>query len=580
MPEKKQRRFKANEVLFRASAATAIVSGAVCFLVCALLIVNFWQISRIDPLDHPELARLRAQLTGVPEADAPVYEAIRALDLLARASFFTSQEMLRGGGLIALVSAIAFLLALRIASACRPQLPAPAADGPQQYFWTDRARARELLTFLGGLWLLAALLAAAFTRLDIPAPTPDEIAAAFESPTADLVIPDWEEVQRQWPSFRGPGGYGVAHFITAPTNWDVASGTNILWKTDVPLPGRNSPVVWNNRVYVSGADEQRREVFCFDADTGELLWRTPVGTRPVADAGTPDVADYTGWAASSLAVQNDSVCAVFASGHLACLDDSGVVRWEKHLGAPDNHYGHSSSLVIFEHRLIVQYDQRTNGAMYAFDLSDGADVWKAERTRISWASPIIVNAQSTPMLAVVSTRDLDVYDPRSGALRWTMDCLGGEVGPSPAYGAGMFFVANEYADASAVRPPAANSDDGEPELLWQFYESLPDISSPLATDKRFYLLTSRGEIVCLRPEDGEALWTHEHEEAFYASPVLVGDRIYALDKAGLMIIFKDADRYDEIASLSLGEAAVATPAFMDGRIYARTESALIGIGER
>ncbi len=427
--------------------------------------------------------------------------------------------------------------------------------------------------------MLAALLAAAFTRLDIPALTPEALMPASEAPAAVLVVPDREEIQRQWPSFRGPGGYGVAHYTNAPTDWDIVSGKNLLWKSEVPLPGRNSPVVWDKRVYVSGADEQRREVFCFDADTGALLWRTPVGTRPAAEAGTPDVADYTGWAAPSLAVQNDSVCAIFATGHLVCLDGSGVVRWEKHLGAPDNHYGHSSSLIIFEHRLIVQYDQRTNGAMYAFELHDGAEVWKVDRTRISWASPIIVAAPDAPMLAVVSTRDLDVYDPRSGALRWTVDCLGGEVGPSPAYGSGMFFVANEYADASAVRPPAS-ADEGGPEPLWQYYESLPDISSPLATDKHFYLLTSRGEIVCLRPSDGEERWIHEHDEAFYASPVLVGDRIYALDKEGLMIIFKDADAYEEIASLSLGEAAAATPAFMDGRIYARTESALIGIGER
>jgi outer membrane protein assembly factor BamB len=39
------------------------------------------------------------------------------------------------------------------------------------------------------------------------------------------------------------------------------------------LPGVGSPVVWSNRVFVTGADAQTREVFCFDADTGGVVWK-------------------------------------------------------------------------------------------------------------------------------------------------------------------------------------------------------------------------------------------------------------------------------------------------------------------
>lgn len=601
MPTKKQKRFQTKDLLLRTSVAVATAAGAVCLIVSSLLIINYLQVRRIDPLEHPELARLRTQLTGTPETDAQVIEAIRTLDLLARVTFFTSQEQLRVGGMIALIAGIVFVVALRVAASSRARPPEPSAEGPQQYYWTDRARARELLVFMGGLWLLVALLAAAFTRLDIPEPTPDEIAAAIEAADAPApmraapAIPSWDEVKRQWPSFRGPGGYGIAYHTTAPTTWDVETGENILWAADVPLPGTNSPVVWEDRVYVSGANEGRREVYAFDAATGELLWRSPVGARAAPLEKQPQVQDYTGWAAPTLAVQGDCICAIFATGHLACLDGDGAMRWEKHLGVPDNHYGHASSLIIYDELLIVQFDQRTDGALYAFNLHDGVEVWRQERERISWASPVIVDAPDDPKLAVVSTRDLDIYDPRDGTLRWSIDCLGGEVGPSPAYGAGMFFVANEYADASAVRLPekreAAPDEQGleqdetadsadEPEIVWQFYEALPDVASPLATDNHYYMLTSRGEIICMNPENGEVQWVHEHDEAFYASPVLVDDRIYALDKSGLMFIFKDADTYEEIAVLALGAPAVATPAFMDRRIYARTEEALLCIGEQ
>ncbi|HDP34002.1 MAG TPA: hypothetical protein ENN29_02710 [Candidatus Hydrogenedentes bacterium] len=595
MPPKKTKDFKTSETLLRAAVAVATVAGILCFLVSSLLIVNYWRVSTVDPLDHPDLSRLRSQLTGSSEADAATIEAIRSLDLLARGAFFTSQDMLRRGGLIALIAGLVFVAALRVAASCHPRLPRPAPDAPQTHYWTDRARARELVMFMGGLWLLAALLAATFTQLDIPEPRAEELITAEDKGTmsaavdAALTFPAWEEVVRQWPNFRGPGGYGIAYYSTAPTAWNVASGENILWKTAAPLPGFNSPVVWDDRVYLTGADEQRREVFCFDADTGELRWRTLVGARfPVEP---PKVNDDTGWAAPTAAAQGDIVCAIFATGHLACLDKSGAIRWEKHLGVPDNHYGHSSSLIIFDDLLIVQYDQRANGALYAFDLRDGAEVWKRERDRISWASPILTGMPAAPLLTVVSTRNMDVYEPRTGGLLWSADCLSGEVGPSPAYGAGIFFVANEYADATAIRLPEKTgtvpSDRGdgtvpvnEPEILWDFYESLPDIASPLATDNFFYLLTSRGEIICLHPKDGEVVWVHEHDDPFFSSPVLVGDRIYATDFEGVVLIFKNEDEYEELARLTLDEQTVTTPAFMENRLYVRTETALLCIGER
>lgn len=585
MPAIKKRPFQTNLVLLRAAASTAVVAGILCFVVSSLLIVNYWQVSTLDPMNHPELLQLREDLTGSKDADAATIEAIRAMDLLARGTFFTSQRLLRTGGLIALVAGLVFVLALRVAAWCRPTLPQPAADTPQQYYWGDRARARELLVFMGGLWLLVALLAAAFTRLDIPAPTTAELQAAEdETETAASVaetvtIPTWDEVQQQWPNFRGPGGYAIARYTNAPTDWDGASGKNVRWKTEVPLPGFNSPVVWGDHVYLSGADAETREVYCFDTKTGELLWKTGVGTRIPVEA--PKVNDDTGWAAPTLAVQGNLVCAIFGTGHLACLGEDGVIRWEKHLGVPDNHYGHSSSLIIYEDLLIVQYDQRKNGALYAFDLRDGKEVWKQDRERISWATPMLTGMPDAPLLTVVSSRDMDVYAPRTGERFWTVDCLSGEVGPSPAFGAGMFFVANEYADASAVRLPEKTEENtaAEPEIVWQFYESLPDISSPLATDEFFYLLTSRGEIICLHAKDGEIAWVYEYDNAFSASAVLVGDRIYAVDQEGITLIFKNAGEYQEIARPGFGEKTATTPAFMDGCFYVRTKTALLCVGE-
>src|SRR5437660_732862 len=68
-----------------------------------------------------------------------------------------------------------------------------------------------------------------------------------------------------WPRFRGPGGNG---FVTAgeafPLTCDPKTGANIAWSVEIPAPGYSSPVVWGNRLFLTGGDEKKRCVMCFD----------------------------------------------------------------------------------------------------------------------------------------------------------------------------------------------------------------------------------------------------------------------------------------------------------------------------
>ena len=75
--------------------------------------------------------------------------------------------------------------------------------------------------------------------------------------------------------------------------WDAKTGAGIAWKVPAPASGFGSPIVWGNRVFLSGGDARKREVLCLDAKTGRTLWRQPVANGPAApQAG--DVPDSTG----------------------------------------------------------------------------------------------------------------------------------------------------------------------------------------------------------------------------------------------------------------------------------------------
>lgn len=392
--------------------------------------------------------------------------------------------------------------------------------------------------------------------------TGPEIAIAKE-------YPRWDAMQLNWPSFRGPGSTAQAHFTNAPLDWDAEAGTAIRWKVKVPLPGGNSPVVWGNKVFLSGANEESREVYCFDTETGQMLWKQTLRPFDGTPAEAPSVNEETGQAAPTMVAHGGQVFAMFANADVVSYDVEGNFLWGRSLGMPNNHYGHSSSLLAYGALLYVQLDQMSEAKLLALDVATGESVWVKERERISWASPILAQTPFGPEVILVSEEDVDAYDPRTGDLLWSQACLGGEVAPSPAYSDGLVFVANEYAMATAIQL-TGSADGVQSEILWQYDNYLPEVSSPVGDGERFYFATSVGDLVCLDAKTGEELWAEEFSEGFYSSPVLVGDRLYVLDVEGTMYIIRAASEYKLLGSPAIGEPTFATPAFMEGRIYLRT----------
>jgi outer membrane protein assembly factor BamB len=348
-----------------------------------------------------------------------------------------------------------------------------------------------------------------------------------------------------------------------PAAWDGAAGTGIRWKTKVPRPGWSSPVVWGNRVFLTGADKDHQELYAFDADSGALLWTADTAGLPGAPAQPVEVSGDAGYAAPTPATDGRFVAAVFANGALLCADVQGKRVWGKHLGAPANHYGHSSSLLVHDGRLLVQMDDSERPRLLAFRVANGEALWETKGSAISWASPIVIETDGQTQIVAADSEGVSGYNPADGVRLWRVDCLGGELGPSPASGAGLVFVANLYATAAGIRP-------GEtPEIAWKWDENLPDTASPLFANNLLFLATSSGTLVCLDALQGTVQWEHEFGTGFYASPILANDRVYALDREGVMHILEAAPEFKLVAECPLGEKADATPAFVNGRLYLR-----------
>ncbi|VGO21750.1 outer membrane protein assembly factor BamB family protein [Pontiella sulfatireligans] len=565
--------FKQRPVLGLIAQSVALVAALLVLVVSVLLIADHVRLLQMDPLNDPTLLELRDQLANTTDGSEAVVEQIRTYDFYARRAFFGNQEQRRAGGALLLVGALVCFAALKLSKHWKPRLPTVGKPDTPSH-WEMNNLFRQLMAGTA-VFLVALSLFLAFAVQSDLAMVLEQSVEQAEMPAphvaqASLPVPA-EELKSNWPALRGPGGLGVAHFTSAPVSWDVESGDGVLWKSEIPVFGFNSPIVWGNRVFMSGADEEGQEVFCFDADTGEELWLKTI----VSTVELPEVSEDTGHAAPTMATDGTRVFAIFASGELAALDLDGNLVWQKNLGVPENPYGMGSSLLSDGQRLFVQYDHEELQKVMAFDCATGKPAWQTARHHISWSTPALIETEAGPQLILNDEENVTAYDPATGKQLWTVTCLGGEVAPSPAFnGKDIVFVANEYAQASALK-----LNGGTPEILWQYDEYLPEISSPVAGSNLFFISTSAGDMICLDAATGDVKWEQEFDDGFSSSPVLVGDRIYSIDLGGIVYIMEATDEYKEIARIEMGEAVYATPAFMDNRIYIRGEEYLYCIGK-
>ena len=194
----------------------------------------------------------------------------------------------------------------------------------------------------------------------------------------------WQnQFQSNWPRFRGPDGSGFSPKANAPLAWDENVKSGVLWKAPIGQPGFNSPIVWGNRIFISGGSAEKREIYCYDATDGELVWTRAVENLPGSPVKIPDLSESAGYAASTMATDGRLAYAIFANGDLAAVDFHGQLAWAKNLGLPQNAYGHAASLAVWRDRLIVQFDHGDNkpssSRLMLLEGATGKVVWEKPR---------------------------------------------------------------------------------------------------------------------------------------------------------------------------------------------------------
>ena len=555
------------EIWYNIAKRVAPIALVFALIISLLLIVNYIQTKSIDPLNSQAISQLMEQLKKNPN-DTSLKEQIRALDLLARKAYFTYQWQIRTGGFLLFVFVLIFLISLKCMSSLKSQFPDLKERLSPDTMWGHSFLSRRYILISGLAIFILAFVLGVLSDNDIK----NLLILKSKGNNSAQTLAKIEETRKNWPGFRGPDGTGIAYQTRAPLKWDGKTNKNIAWKIPIPLRGFNSPIIWGNKLFLSGADKKNPTIYCIDTASGKILWQTELNDIPGSPDKRPKVTDDTGYAASTMTTDGHRVFAIYATGDIACVDFSGKRIWAKNLGMPDNHYGHASSLVLYQDILLVQLDQNSGGHLIALKSGTGNLLYhKMRDVQISWASPIVVDTGSRAEIILNSNPFVISYDPLSGRELWRMKCMSGEIGPSPAYADGMVYVVNEYARLAAIRLGAL------PEIAWEFDDDLSEVASPLATKDFVIVAASYGAVSCFNSKSGERHWVHEFDNGFYSSPILIGANVYLMDEMGVMYIFKMDKEFHLIGRNILGEKAVTIPAIMPDRIYIRGDKHLFCI---
>ncbi|MBK9139873.1 MAG: PQQ-binding-like beta-propeller repeat protein [Verrucomicrobia bacterium] len=576
---------RADAALWRPLRATVWITACLAALAVLLLVVTHHRAHAHDPLKSPELAALKQRLLDEPRNEE-LKQQIRDLDLALRRSHSRLLNFYAFGRWLLLGSLVSFVLSAKAWGKLRARPPAPrlSPDAAERFTRLVRlARLTASTTALCTLIALTAIVVAATSPLPSAATDREKLLARLrgEEPEAPP-LPPLAEFAANWPRFLGPSGNAFTPVAPEPLTFDAASGDGLLWKVSLSLPGFNSPIIWGNRVFLSGGDAARRSVAAFDLATGQRVWEQAVTGVPGSPAKAPEIPESTGFAASTMATDGLRVYAIFANGDLAAFTLDGRPVWSKHLGVPQNQYGHANSLAVWEGRVIVQLDQGDADAglskLIAFDGASGRVAWQVPRkVPESWASPIVVEAAGRAQIITLAGEFVIAHSAGDGAELWRVQELHGEIAPSPIFAGGFVLAVSPNDKLMAIQPDGLG-DVTKTHVAWHADDGIPDVTSPVSNGELVFLVTSYGLLSCFDVSSGKKLWEHECDTDVHATPAVAGNRVYVLGGKGKVVVVEAAREFKELATFDLGEAIFASPAFREGRMVIRTAKSLLCVG--
>ena len=360
------------------------------------------------------------------------------------------------------------------------------------------------------------------------------------------------EPTSHWSRFRGPTGTGVSDVAGVPSRF---SSSSLVWQSELPVRGHSSPIVWGDRVFLTGAttegDSVRRNVVCVDANTGDLLWN-----KVAATGSGESLHKMNSWATPSCATDGESVVAFFGAGGLHCFDLQGNPKWSRDLGTFPGGWGVGASPVFWGDLLIQNCDAEGESSLVAVNKESGETVWKTPREakpRGGWSTPVMIEVGGHTELILNGEFGVNAYDPETGKPLWFCQGFNGRGTPAPAWGNGLLYVVNgKSGDVYAVKP-GGRGDVTKTHMAWHTERrGGRDLPSPILSGETLVVISMAGIATGYDSRTGKELWKERLGGNYSGSPIAVQDRVFALAESGEVVVLQPRKQLEVIARNSMG----------------------------
>ena len=395
----------------------------------------------------------------------------------------------------------------------------------------------------------------------------------------------------KWHQWRGPSNDGISQAVDAPIHWSQTE--NLQWR--LPLPGEagSTPVVWEDKIFLTSAEGNALVLMCVSTK-GEELWKKTIahGNRIVRGGEGNS-------AAPSPVTDGEHVWAFFGTGDLVCYDFQGNEVWHTNLaeryGRFNLYFVMASTPLLDKDRLYMHLIHSNAWIVLALDKMTGEEIWKhkrksdaTEECEHAYTSPILYRDAEREYLVVHGADYVTAHSLEDGSEIWRC----GDLNPKESYNYSLRFVASPVATEGLIVVPSAKNGPvvgidpaAEGDVTnskwqrWKLRQGTPDVPSPLIHDGLIYLCRENGDLICLDAETGKQLYrerTHRHRHR--ASPVYANGYIYLTSRDGVITVVKAGRKFEIVASNSIGEVIAASPVITDQALYLRSYQALYAIG--
>jgi outer membrane protein assembly factor BamB len=404
-----------------------------------------------------------------------------------------------------------------------------------------------------------------------------------------------------WPCWRGPNYDGVSKEKNLPVQWGETQ--NVAWKTLLPGMGGSTPVVWNNRIFLTCGREKDLVLLCISTK-GDILWERVLG-RSARDVVKREGGIQANETCASCVTDGTYVWALVGSGDLACFDFQGSKIWQCNIqesyGKYEIYHGIHQSPLIHGDRLYLALLHSAGKWVVALNKKTGQEVWKILRptdakseSRDAYTSPIIWDTGKDQHLIVHGSDYTTAHRLEDGSEVWRLP-----LNSKKPYLTAFRMIATPVATSDlliipttknfsqgkggpviALKPGATGTLAPESALeAWRLPSGAPDVSSPALYDGLLYLCQENGFLICVDAKNGKQLY-HERvtDHRYRASPVAADGKVYLTDFDGTVTVVKAGPTFEILAKNAIPDTFTASPVIADGRIYLRGYRALYAIG--